>query len=129
MPTEGTKDVTVKASEVQLFPNKGMALFCDTFSCFEPAKWFVGRPDGPYNLLANLCDNCKESLIRSIILADRDGVRRRIDDIESEEALIRDKEMYDGREFPCKICGEVFYSPTALATHTRVEHPKGKRDE
>lgn len=119
----------MKNSEVQLFSNNGMALYCDTFSCFKPAKWFVGRPDGPNNLLANLCDDCKESLIKSIILADRDGIRQRIDNIESMEALERDKEMYGGKTFTCKICGEVFYSPTALATHTRVEHPKGKRDE
>lgn len=112
--------------KVQLFSNKGMNTFCDTFSCFNQAKWFIGRPDGPYNLLTNLCDECKDSLIRSVIEIEKDKILEIMKAMEWEEITERDKKQYNGKEFPCKICGEVFYSPVTLATHTRAEHPKEK---
>ncbi len=111
----------------QLFSNGGMQTHCDTFSCFNQAKWFVGRPDGPYNLLANLCDECKNNLIKSIIELEEENILKILKEIETERITERDKREYGGKKFPCKECGEIFYSPVSLATHVKSAHPKEKK--
>ena len=107
---------------VQVLKNNNPAIRCETFSCFESAAYFIGRPDGPRNLAMNLCSRCYRSLVDSIILLEGEALLQRIKELEQEEIVRMDKETYGGREFACKECGEVFYSPQRLGAHVKSAH-------
>jgi len=114
--------------KAKLFSNGGLLTYCDTFTCHNPGKWFLGDQEGPVNLLTNLCEECKESLVKSIFELDREWLKNYIDQIEKKEAEEKEKAMHDGKEYPCKHCGEVFHSPARLATHVRSVHKSSKGD-
>ena len=113
---------------MELFDNGGMITHCDGYSCFNVAKWFVGKKDGPLFLMLRLCDDCKESLVDSIINLDRDGLKKRIEEIEEMENEEKRKEKFDGKEYVCKHCGEVFSSPGKLGAHIKIHKKEGDQD-
>lgn len=53
-------------TQVQLFKNEYNSR-CDTFSCGEPSKFFVGRPDAPLSTAMNLCQVCADQLVESVV--------------------------------------------------------------
>jgi len=105
--------------KLQIFKNNNPAVRCETFCCYKPAAYFIGRPDGPRNLFLNLCQECKDSLIDSIIHSEKEALLNRIKEIEKQEREEREKQ--EGKEYTCKYCGKVFYSALALANHVRLE--------
>ena len=116
--------------KAQIFSNKGMVVFCDTFNCHQRALYFIGNPVGPMMQYMNLCQECRDSILRSLIDEDRQGVTDMISNIELEERIAREKETHGGKEFPCKYCGEIFYSPNSLGIHSRnCEHKPQKEKE
>jgi hypothetical protein len=42
-----------------------MTVPCNTFYCTKPAKWAIGREDGPISLAALFCDDCIKDIISS----------------------------------------------------------------
>lgn len=52
-------------SAPQIFPF-GYGLPCDTFGCYRPAQWQVGRPDGPVASNHRLCEKCAESIAANL---------------------------------------------------------------
>lgn len=112
----------IPRNKAQVFSNGNPAVRCDIFSCIQPATHVIGRPDGPRNMPMNLCKNCYDSLVESIIVTEGEMLLRRKEALEKEESDRKSKEAYGGREFECKYCGEIFYSPQKLGAHVRVSH-------
>ncbi len=108
--------------KAQVCENSNPAVRCDIFSCYQPATHFIGRPDGPRNLPMNLCKRCYQSLVDSIIVREGENLLKRKEELERDENIRKDKETYGGREFVCKQCGEIFYSPQRLGVHVRTAH-------
>lgn len=52
----------------QVFPNPYPSLGCETFTCHKTSgvKFFIGRPDGPYNILAIICEDCLRQMLASL---------------------------------------------------------------
>lgn len=38
-------------------------VFCDTFNCDQPAKWFLYNPDGPLSPASRLCEDCAKAVV------------------------------------------------------------------
>ena len=53
----------VSVAQIHKFP---FGLPCDTFSCVKPAKWQIGRPDGPLSVNHKLCDDCLRDILSNI---------------------------------------------------------------
>ena len=53
----------VSVAQIHKFP---FGLPCDTFSCVKPAKWQIGRPDGPLSVNHKLCDDCARDVLSNI---------------------------------------------------------------
>ena len=106
--------------KLQLFKNENPAVRCETFCCFQPATYFIGRPDGPRNMYTNLCQSCKDSLVDGLIHNEKEALLQRIKDLEKIER--QEKEKKEGKEYNCQYCGQgPFYSGLALANHVRLE--------
>lgn len=133
----------------QVFKNPYKAS-CDVFSCFQPAKWFIGRRDGPYNLCLNLCDKCLNDIISTIpaemiqqnppegtvlvsaeYLEYLEGIeRQRIDFAATKEGEPKTFCESKQGEFMCDYpgCGRTFASKNALIAHQRVHKKEGTND-
>lgn len=103
----------------QIFSNNGVIVFCETYLCRNPAKYFIGNPHGPLMLHKNICEECKQSIIKGLLQTDRKKILEKVDEIDAEVRIAKDKEQYNGKEFPCKHCGDISYSPASLAAHMR----------
>ena len=55
----------MKSDQTQLFKTDYLTR-CDTFGCEENGEYFVGRPDGPLNTSHLLCQECTDSLVKSV---------------------------------------------------------------
>ncbi len=115
--------------KAQIFSNKGLKVHCDTFNCLNIAYYFIGNPVGPLMKHINLCEQCRESLINTLIDQDRKGLLERIEALEATDRITKEKDEHGGKEFPCKHCGEVFWSPRTLGAHTKNCAAKQKEVE
>ena len=110
--------------KAKIYPIKAIQPFCDTHGCHKKASYFMGNPSGPVQKNYKLCESCKESLIESLIRTEGEGIVTKAEDIVKKDKIARDKEQYGGKEFVCKECGEVLYSPQTLGAHMKYAHPK-----
>jgi len=113
--------------KAEIFSNKGMKVFCDTYLCRTPAQYFVGSPKGPLMLLMNLCQDCRDSILNTLIDQDRQGLSKRIEELEASDRINKEKKEHGGKEFPCKHCGEIYWSPRSLGAHVKM-CPEKKKD-
>ncbi len=97
-------------NKAQIFPNPFHSVSCDVFNCYNRAKYFIGRPDGPLNLCLNLCEDCMKSVVASI-------PREFVEGPNAEE---------EGK-YVCSECGESFDSRQGLAAHIRWKHGEDKK--
>ncbi len=61
-------------SAPQIFPNRNRSIFCWMYNCRTPADWFIGRPDGPRNLLTPICNNCLKTIIQTMPSVVEEGI-------------------------------------------------------
>ncbi len=117
----------------QVFPNPFPHAFCDVFSCRNPAKWFVGRPDAPLSTCMNLCDACLRSVLASIPAemwpknrqtaaekAERAALEARIGELEAEIAELKAKTAASEAETDSETAAIM-----AELYKTRRSRPKG----
>jgi len=101
---------------------------CDAFACSKPARWFVGRHDGPLNLCFKLCQDCAASLVANIPqeLLPQTTVSESSNEVpnqeQAEEAVqVEAQEEAAGlRNYICLKCGKAYASPQRLAAHMRA---------
>lgn len=88
----------------QVFLNKNKAVFCWVFNCRKPAEWFLGRPDGPNNLLMPVCSDCLVTLAETM----PEPVEYKIN---AHLAKVDQRPLRLG--YRCPNCGEAFeeYGP------------------
>lgn len=98
----------VSVAQIHKFP---FGLSCDTFSCVKPAKWQIGRPDGPLSVNHKLCDDCARDVLSNI----PEELRPLLPQPAAAPAE-------NGETLVC-ACGRPFEGVTAKATFTR--HQKG----
>ncbi len=91
-----------------LFPCP-FALPCDTFNCSQPARWFVGNPDGPLSVAWKLCDDCARSLLDNPPKELHPGPRQEAAETPGTP---------DPEPLAC-TCGRIFTGVTAKATFAR----------
>ena len=122
-------------NKAQIFPNP-YTVSCDTFSCYKPAKYSVGRGDGPLNICQNLCDECAKDIMRYLppelaelvpppegkVLVDAAELaelRQKVAELEAEPEPKDTPESTE--EFICNNpgCGRVFTTNQALIAHQR----------
>ena len=103
-----------------------MMTYCETYLCNQQAKYFIGREDGPLMIKMNLCEGCKQSILDHLIKEDRDKILDKIQKMKEEEWVADAKERYGGKEYKCKQCDEIFYSPPMLASHVKATHGAGE---
>ena len=109
--------------------NGGMLTFCETYLCNKPADYFIGPKDGPLKLKMNLCGDCRESILEEFIIEDMDYVSEKVKAMKERVMIEKAKEKYGGKEYFCKKCDQVFYSPSMLATHAKDAHRSEEVEE
>jgi len=116
-------------NKATIHPNGGMLTFCETYLCNKPANYFMGPINGPLKLMMNVCGDCRDSVLMGFIEEDPDVVLEKVREYKETQAIKDAKAKYNGKEFPCKKCGKVFYSPPMLASHTREVHKSEEVEE
>lgn len=60
------QNLKLPKNQAQIFPQPYPSAPCDMFNCTSRAKYFIGRPDGPMNILTRICEKDLTSIIKSI---------------------------------------------------------------
>lgn len=90
---------------VKLFPC-GFDIPCQVYACSRPARWYLGRDDGPVSLCMTLCDTCARELV--------DNLPAKLKPISGEADVQPSRQSYN-----CPKCGKAFDNRHAMAVHAR----------
>jgi len=99
----------------QIWPSE-MMLYCDMYLCTEFAAWHLGRPDGPLNNLVNLCDKCKNSIVESLNIEQKEIV--------APKTAIPDAVAIKQATHICSECLRGFTTLRGLELHIQHRHKK-----
>lgn len=82
--------------------------YCMTYNCHRPAKWALGRPDGPITVRskAYFCDDCARAIV----------------DLLPDELIPAENELD-----PEEIEGEEAVAPVVKHRPKPLQHPKVRR--
>ncbi|MBU7006311.1 hypothetical protein [Phosphitispora fastidiosa] len=53
-------------NQCQIFPHT-YQIPCETYNCLTQSEYHIGRPDGPLSVMRNLCSDCADKLVESIL--------------------------------------------------------------
>lgn len=86
------------------FMPQPLSVYCDTYNCRNQVVYQFGNPDGPKNLLIQICEECLESLLKDAV----------------EKGLVPEAEPPKEKvkmEYRCEYCGKEFEKPGSLKMH------------
>lgn len=114
----------------QVFPNPFPSSYCDIFCCRERAKYHIGRPDGPLNIVLRVCDKHMKEIVASMpaeLLPQAQEPEAPIsevlpaEEVQEPEVPAEVAETPDEEEeksFVCE-CGKAFAKAAFLGSHQR----------
>lgn len=95
------------------FMPQPLDVYCDMYNCRKQVKYQFGNPDGPKNLLIQICEDCLQNLLEDAIRKDLLPVL--MDEIAPEPDEAQPEQ--DRAVLHCDYCGKEFEKPGSLKMH------------